>query len=262
MGVIHKLGWSVARHLAKSMSPYHVRRMAALFAEHGRPANERQSYVCPNCGHEGPMEPFFGSGAMRFDAQCPKCHSRERHRFLRHWMEADPRGANFGSLLHFAPEPELQVALKDRSEIYRTADITPGRADLVLNMEDIDLPDGSVDTIMANHVLEHVDDSKALPEMYRILKPGGFAVLTVPVVTSWDTSYEDGSITDKTQRFIHFGQEDHVRYFGRDIENRIRAAGFDLDVITSDGATSAKYALIPGDTIYVATHPKAAAKPN
>lgn len=224
-----------------------------FLAEQGRPEIERQSYDCPVCGYHGPMNPFFGAKAMRFDAHCPQCNSRERHRFLKLWMDEDPRGAAFGDMVHFAPDAELVDLLRTRSRTYRTADITPGRADPVLDLEKIDLPDESVDTVMANHVLEHVDDRKALAELRRILRPGGLAILTTPVIASWDRSYEDPAIRTPAERFRHYAQEDHVRYFGRDIEDRIRATGLVLEMITADGARAARYALIPGDTIFLAT---------
>ncbi len=255
MAIIHKIGWHAASFMAERLSTYHMRRLAALFAERSRPKIERQSYDCPLCEYNGPMNPFFGSTAMRFDAQCPQCDSRERHRFLKFWMDEDPRGAKFGDMLHFAPEPELVDLLRTRSKSYRTADITPGRANLVLNIEAIDLPDKSIDTVMANHVLEHVNDSKALAEIRRILRPGGLAVLTIPITASWEESYENPAIKGNAERFRHFSQKDHVRYFGNDIKSRVYDAGLNLDLIVADGPTSAKYALIPGDTIFLASRP-------
>lgn len=255
MTIIHRIAWRAASLMAEKLSTYHVQRLAALFAEQSRPKIERQSYDCPLCEYSGPLNPFFGSAAIRFDAHCPQCDSRERHRFLKLWMDGDPRGAKFGDMLHFAPDSELIDLLRARCRSYRTADITPGRADLVLNIEAIDLPDGSLDTVMANHVLEHVNDRKALAEIRRVLRPGGLAILTTPVTASWEESYENPAITGKAERFRHFGQEDHVRFFGNDIKSRIRDAGFNLDLIVADGPTSARYALIRGDTIFLASRP-------
>ncbi len=255
MSTVHQIGWRAANAMANRMSQYHLRRLAALYAEKSRPGIERQTYECPICGHDGPFDPVFGAKAIRFDAHCPKCKSRERHRFLKLWMDDDPRGARFGSMLHFAPEAELSDIFRARSETYATADIAPGRADLQLNLEAINLPGESIDTVTANHVLEHVNDTLALSEIRRILRPGGFAILTTPVIPAWEHSYERPFVTDPIQRFRHFGQEDHVRFFGRDIEKRICAAGFELDLFIADGAQSARYALIPGDTIYIATRP-------
>lgn len=255
MSIIHRSGWRIANMVADRLSTYHLHRLASLFAERARPEIERQSYECPICGYYGPLDMFFGAKSVRFDAHCPGCHSRERHRFLKLWMDTAREGTSFGDMIHFAPESELIAMLRQRATTYRTADIEEGRADLVLNLEDIALPDESVDTVMANHVLEHVDDRKALAEIWRILRPGGRAVLTFPVILSWPTSYENRDVHGPAQQFRHYGQEDHVRYFGRDIEDRIRAAGFDLTIVTADGAQAAQYALLPGDIIYIATRP-------
>lgn len=255
MSVVGKVGWRMANLMAHRLSTYHLHRLAALFVEQARPKQERQSYQCPICQYEGPMKPFFGAKAVRYDAHCPSCGSRERHRFLKLWMDTDPRGASFGDLVHFAPENELIALLRARAQSYRTADIEPGRADLVLNLEEIDLPDASVDVVMANHVLEHVDHEKALREIRRILRPGGFAILTTPVIAAWLQSYCDPDIRGAAAQYRHFGQQDHVIYFGRDIEDHIRAAGLVLEIISADGAQSARHALIPGDTIYIATRP-------
>lgn len=240
---------------ADTLSPYHVRRLTTLFAEKCRPEIERQSYECSICGFHGPFEPVYSAQAIRFDAQCPKCNSRERHRFLKHWMDTDPRGAAFGDVIHFAPEHAMIDLMRGRSSTYRTADIAPDVADLQLNIEAIDLPDGSVDVVMANHVLEHVDDRKALPEIWRILRPGGLAILTTPVIAEWESSYENPDLRGARIQFRHFGQEDHLRYFGRDLSDRIRAAGFALEQTVTNGANAAKYALLRGDTIYLATRP-------
>jgi ribosomal protein L37AE/L43A len=253
MSTINHIGLLTASAIADRLSPYQLRRLAALYAEKSRPEVERQAYECPICGHHGPLDPFFGAKAIRFDAHCPQCNSRERHRLFKLWTLSDCRGTRFGDVLHFAPEAELSDVLGPRSKTYRTADIAPGRADLQLNIEAIDLPSDSVDTVIANHVLEHVNDALALSEIRRILRPGGFAILTTPVIPAWEQTYESANVNDPDQRFRHFGQEDHVRFFGRDIEERIRGAGFDLQLFVANGAESARYALIPGDTIYVAT---------
>lgn len=256
MRILSKIARRTAETLTTNLRPYDMQRLAKLLADRARPADEMHAFQCPLCGYEGHFDPIFGSDAMRFSAECPQCHSRERHRFLKLWMERDPRCRHFGRCLHFAPEPVLTRDLAPRCDRYETADIEPGRADLELNMENLALDDQCVDVIMANHVLEHVDDGKALAELFRVLRPGGFAILTTPVVPAWRESYEDASIRGDGPQHLHFGQYDHVRIFGSDIEDRIRAPGFDLEVITADGAMAARHATIRGDAIYVATRPQ------
>ncbi|WP_299567953.1 class I SAM-dependent methyltransferase [uncultured Sulfitobacter sp.] len=253
--MLNRTGIRTIERMASRLSHHRRERLAKLFVAMSRPSGEQQPYDCPLCGYSGIFDPIFGSNALRFDSECPACHSRERHRFLKLWLDRATSGESLGSFLHFAPEACLQDELRTRCTQYRTADITPGRADLVLDMENIDLPDASVDTIMANHVLEHVDAGKALPELLRILRPGGLALLTTPVTEAWDDSYEDPSITTPEARHRHFGQADHVIFFGSDIEDRIRAAGFDLGKVVAGGAQAARYALIRGDTIYLARRP-------
>lgn len=160
----------------------------------------------------------------------------------------------FGRFLHFAPERTFSEVFKERATRYVTADIEPGRADLVLNIEALELEDGSFDTILANHVLEHVDDSKALLEIRRVLSPNGLAILTVPVVQGWNETYEDHSIEAPSDRHLHYGQGDHVRYYGRDVEDRIKVAGFRVEKLVAGGRACADHALERGDTIYLA-HP-------
>lgn len=256
MGALRRMSWAAIDRVASSMRPYDLNRIGLMLLRKARPIEEIHSYECPLCGYEGHFEEVVGATSIRLSAQCPECHSRERHRFLKIWMESVPEFGHFGEFLHFAPEPVLTAFLKERCGKYVTADIEEGRADIVLNIEDIDLPDQSLDGLMANHVLEHVDASKALSELFRVLKPGATAILTFPAVHEWYQSYEPAGITNNKERHRHFGQQDHVRWFGREIDDHIKEAGFDLNFVTTTGADSARYGLIPGDSIFSATRPK------
>ena len=93
------------------------------------------------------------------------------------------------------------------------------------------LPDNysKYDVVICNHVLEHVNDvNKTFSEIKRILKPGGWAILLVPINPNVDT-WEDPSITDPEERKRNFGQYDHVRQFGRDYTQVLENAGFTVD---------------------------------
>ncbi len=101
--------------------------------------------------------------------------------------------------------------------------------------------DGSFDFIYCSNVLEHIeDDISAMSELFRILSPGGFAIIQVPI--QGKETYEDIAITDPYERYKNFGQADHVRYYGEDIQNRLASVGFEvtpfymLDVIELDAA--------------------------
>jgi SAM-dependent methyltransferase len=201
-------------------------RVAALL-----PGNRKQT--CPICDFTGRF-PAFGL-PPRLNAQCPKCRSLERHRLFvlcdrEHSLFNDQQTA-----LHFAPEPSISTFVSCRVRDYRTADIEPGRADMALDIENIDLPDAVLDVIIANHVLEHVDDAKALREIFRILRPGGRFISMVPIIEGWDHTYENPSIVTPADRARHFGQRDHVRYYGRDYRDRIRNAGFNLQEFGASG---------------------------
>jgi predicted SAM-dependent methyltransferase len=134
---------------------------------------------------------------------------------------------------------------------YATADVN-NEADLTLNIEHIDLPSGSVNTVICNHVLEHVSDRKALAEIFRVLSSKGLLIASVPIVEGWDHTYENDSITSPLEREVHFGQFDHVRYYGRDFRDRLHAAGFTkIDEVTAKGQDVATYGLLRGEKIFV-----------
>jgi len=187
---------------------------------------------CPICEHtSGGFLPF---GVLaRPNAECPWCGSLERHRLL--WMFLQHRTDLFDgrtrSMLHVAPEAVLEARFRERvGEGYLTADLFDPRAMVRMDITDIERPDDSFDVIYCSHVLEHVsDDRKAMREMRRVLKPDGWAILLVPITD--ETTFEDPSITDPQERLRVFGQEDHVRRYGRDYPDRLREAGFEVEEI-------------------------------
>ena len=144
---------------------------------------------------------------------------------------------------------------KTRVGRYQSADIAPGRADLVLDIEKIALPDASYDCVVCSHVLEHVDDKKALREIYRVLKPGGVALIMLPVIEGWASTYENPNVTTPEERKRHYGQSDHIRYYGADVRSRIAAAGFGLEEFTAQGEDVLTYALQRGEKVFIATKP-------
>jgi hypothetical protein len=163
---------------------------------------------------------------------CWRCGSQERHRTLSIFLDSMRPAllSDLDGLLHFAPEPGLEDVLRPRVPGYTSCDLVPGRADLAIDITDIDLPDESFDGLICAHVLEHVpDDAKAMSELRRVLRPGGWAIVMVPVDHSRSSTLEDPSITDPVQRRIHFWQEDHVRLYALDIVDRLEAAGFDVE---------------------------------
>jgi SAM-dependent methyltransferase len=208
---------------------------------------------CPICGFVGPFD-YFGDPPRR-DAGCPRCSSLERHRLMKLWCDRSGDLIRGGRAIHFAPEPAVVGFLAKLASEYITADIAAGRANVVRNIEAMEDPDESFDWIVCSHVLEHVDDRKALTELKRILRPNGVAILMVPIVEGWDSTYENPSVTSPRDRDLHFGQNDHVRFYGRDFRDRIRAVGFDLTEFTATEPDVARYGLLRGEKIFLARRP-------
>jgi SAM-dependent methyltransferase len=164
---------------------------------------------------------------------CPVCHSLERHRAL--WLYLQDQTCLFTEnlhVLHFAPEEAFRRALADLPNLnYVTADIEPGQAMLAIDITQIPFASGTFDVILCNHVLEHVpDDRRAIGELYRVLKHGGWAILQSPVDTQRERTFEDPTITSPQERERLFGQNDHVRVYGRDYKARLESAGFAVTV--------------------------------
>jgi hypothetical protein len=204
---------------------------------------------CPICGHRGAFEAF--GHPPRYDARCPNCGSLERHRLLFLAITKENLLSRADRVLHFASERCIRAFLEPLVESYIAADITPAADSKILNIEDIALADGSINTVIANHVLEHVDDHRALREIWRILSCPGTLIASFPVVEGWDNTYENPSIADPELRYLHFGQADHLRYYGRDIRQRLEAVGYAVDKITCSGQDAVGYSLLRGERIFV-----------
>lgn len=168
----------------------------------------------------------------RGNALCPNCLSLERHRLI--WLYLE-RKTNFftakNKMLHVAPE----LCFMDRFDAlenlnYITADIESPLAKVKMDLHDIPFDENTFDVIFCNHVLEHVDDDiQCLKEMKRVLKPGGWAILQIPLFFPLPkVTYEDKSITDPKEREKAFGQDDHVRMYGEDYAERLKSAGFEV----------------------------------
>ncbi|MBI5128473.1 MAG: methyltransferase domain-containing protein [Rhodopseudomonas palustris] len=205
---------------------------------------------CNLCGFSGSFHAF--GTPPRFDAKCPHCGSLERHRLFGLWLEQNTSLIAGRQLLHFAPEGILTQILKPLAAHYQTADLNPESADIVLNIEHIDLPDNSIDAILCSHVLEHVNYRQALSELRRVLRPNGDLLLLFPIVEGWDDTYSNDTITTPKDRELHFGQCDHSQLFGRHIRQDIRMAGFTVDEFTATEPDVSTYGLIRGEKLFIA----------
>jgi SAM-dependent methyltransferase len=132
-------------------------------------------------------------------------------------------------MLHVAPENCFEPRLKRRlGANYLTADLHK-EAMIQMDIANIQFPDQSFDVVYCSHVLEHVpDDRKAMREFYRVLKNDGWAILLVPITA--EKTFEDPSVDKPEDRLRLFGQSDHVRRYGRDYVDRLREAGFHVNV--------------------------------
>ena len=209
--------------------------------------------TCPVCGYVGEFAPC--GSPPRLDGLCPLCRSRERHRLFKLWINR--RGGIWKdmSVLHFAPEPVFEPILRGLAGKYVTADFMRVKVDLKLDIEALELDDASFDLIVAHQILEHVDHHKALAECFRVLKPGGRMIATTPIVEAWETTYVNPEVTTPRDRTLHFGQKDHSRFFGRDLKDHMRAAGFQLHEFVSVEPDVSTYALMRGETLYELTKP-------
>ena len=202
---------------------------------------------CNCCGFKGP---FYAAGLhLRRDAACPRCHSLERHRLFRLYFDANRPIFAGKSILHFAPEPSVARFVRPVATRYLTADLMYPGADVKIDIESFSFPD-KFDTIIASHILEHVNDRKALASIHGALNRGGTLLALVPITEGMET-YEDPAIVDPKDRELFFGQYDHVRYYGSDFVDRISNAGFGVERFTPTEPLIARYGLLRGETVFV-----------
>jgi SAM-dependent methyltransferase len=206
---------------------------------------------CTICNYAGRFRPY--GYPPRYGAECPACGSFERHRLLKLWC--DREGNAFlakARTLHFAPEDSVRDFVTPIAGSYQTADITLHRADLRLDIEALTpLADESYDAIICLHVLEHVDDAKALAELRRVLAKDGVLVAMVPLIEGWASTYENPGIKDPQGRLAHFGQSDHVRFYGADFRKRLADAGFTVNEFTATEPDVVTFGLLRGEKVFL-----------
>jgi len=198
----------------------------------------------------------YGYESPRENVLSPSTLSLERHRLL--WLYLKNETDFFtkkNKVLHFAPEQAFYKRFKKLNNIeYITTDLNSPLADVKADICNLPFNNNSFDVIFCNHVLEHIpDDTKAMQELYRILKPGGWGIFQIPQDLNRATTFEDNTITDKKERAKIFGQYDHVRIYGIDYFNKLRNIGFkvsEIDYTSNIPATDIeKYRLAKGEII-------------
>jgi predicted SAM-dependent methyltransferase len=215
--------------------------------------------TCPCCGESYREFMPFGVEPL-YNVLCPNCFSLERHRLL--WLYFKNKTNIFNDrlkVLHVAPEEVFQKQFKAMANLdYTSIDLNSPIADLSMDITRLEFQDNIFDVIICNHVLEHiVDDKKAMTELLRVLKPGGWAVLQVPINGKLMNTYEDFSITSPEEKEKAFGQDDHVRVYGLDYVSRLESAGFkvkkDAYIEELGPELIKKYALDKWEYIYLCT---------
>ncbi len=158
---------------------------------------------------------------------CPRCDSSDRERLVYLYLKRETL-QNHARLLHVAPERNLQrVLLSQRNIEYLSADLNSPLAAVTMDIQCIGFEAEIFDGLICNHVLEHVpDDRQAISELLRILKPGGWAILQVPIAAALRETIEDPTVESPEERRRRFGERGHVRIYGRDYARRLEGAGF------------------------------------
>lgn len=200
----------------------------------------------------------YGYGKQRNNVLSPSTLSLERHRLL--WLYLQNETDFFTAahkVLHFAPEQAFYSRFRKLKNIdYTTTDLESPLADVKADICNLPFKDNSFNIILCNHVLEHIpDDTRAMQELYRILKPGGMGIFQIPQDLNREATFEDDSITDPKERARIFGQYDHVRIYGRDYFDKLRSIGFKVDEVDYTSSLSPedvnKYCLASGEIIPV-----------
>lgn len=236
-------------------------RFSYVFSAVIRPFLSGNQVECPVCG--GQFRKFLPYGVKgRSNVLCPKCLSLERHRLI--WLFLLQKTDFFTThqkMLHIAPEQSFLKRFRQQEQLdYTTADLVSPLADLKLDIQDMPLSDNQYDIVMCNHVMEHIDDDRqAMREVLRVLKPGGLAILFVPMDMQRHSTYENPEITAPLDREKHFLQKDHVRLYGLDYPERLQEVGF--EVTTHDlrqelgHVVAERYRLAKDEVVYEARKP-------
>lgn len=168
---------------------------------------------------------------------CPACNASDRDRLYVLFVN-DLIGRVAGrklAVLDIAPAPALSNWLQLKDNInYRSADLYSPLAMDKVNIQDMDIyHDAQFDLVICSHVLEHVpDDIKAMSELYRVLKPNGFAILMVPILLTQSEIIENPDEVDVVERWKKYGQDDHVRMYSKSgFVGRLESVGFSINFL-------------------------------
>ena len=219
------------------------------------------NYYCPIC-EKGYNQFLPGPDNIRSNSKCPGCSSLERHRLLWLYLKSEQNILTSKiNLLNISPDYATQTKPISLTNInYTSIDLKSSLAMYIEDLTNLSFKDNTFDAILCYHVLEHIeDDLKAISELYRILKPGGWAILQSPIDIEREKTYEDFTITTPAERKKVFGQEDHVRIYGRDYFLRLKEAGFtvreDAFINGFNASEIKKFVLDKNETIFFCWKP-------
>lgn len=204
----------------------------------------------------------YGYENQRENVLAPGTLSLERHRLLWLYLGETDFFSRRIKLLHFAPEQAFYKRFMVQSNLeYITTDIESPLAKVKADICNLPFEDNEFDVILCNHVLEHInDDQTAMKELFRVMKPGGWGVFQIPLDRMRSTSFQDDRITDPKERRKIFGQYDHVRVYGMDYFNTLRAIGFEVEEILLQKKLTdqqiKRYGLDPNEILPVCRKPE------
>jgi len=229
-----------------------------------------KKHNCNICGNEicdfvegGSNSAFFLNrhvigGGTRDKYLCPVCGALDRTRWCYYVLRKNTRIFTEPCLvLHFAPEkPLVNLIKKNKCCEYYTADINPKVAEYQVDITDIQFENSMFDYILVNHVLEHIsDEHKAIQELKRVLKADGKMIVSFPICTDMEETFEDDSVKTPGERLEKFGQEDHVRLYGLDAKERLERYGLSVKQLSPKDILSVdeieRLGLIPDDIMFV-----------
>lgn len=196
-------------------------------------------HVCPCCGWR--LRAFTHGGTscrIRDLGYCPRCNSKARHR--RDWLFLEQKTNLFSDelrLLCVSPNYCLSRRFKSMPNLkfFGVSDRWRPNICLRMNLAATPIRSATFDAVICIHVLEHIDeDRSAMRELFRVLKPGGWAMITVPIRLEQRT-FEDPEIMAPEERERAFGEKVHVRLYGCDLVDRLKEAGFQVHLDLGTG---------------------------
>jgi SAM-dependent methyltransferase len=224
MGAVSRILGVSARYLREGrvgMSLKGLRALGERALLRVHPAKRRE---CNLCGWRGPL--FLSAyyyDRFRENVFCPGCGAAERHRTLMHLLREELGGffsAQKRRVLDIAPIAQSARLFDFAAIDYFSFDLCSPRAGIHGDLCRAPFAQHSFDFVLCYHVIEHIpDEAAAVREIFRLLKPGGLAVLQVP----WDPQLETTVEYDAPRE----EEEGHVRRYGKDVRERWAAAGFE-----------------------------------